>query len=83
MSRDHRIGHNRDVCVYQLLTSKNDEVHMFHISRLSLGLYRAVLVHQHQNTEDYGSIDGNSKTKSKSKREIDIQAKEIDEILKK
>ena len=69
--------------MYQLLTAKNYEMHIFHIARLSLGLYRAVLVHQHQNTEDDGSIDGASKTKSKSKSEIEIQAKEIDELLKK
>ena len=59
------------------------EIHMFHSASLKLGLDRTVLASQRQNTEYDGSIDGTFKNKSKSKSEIEMQAKEIDELLKK
>ena len=69
--------------MYQILTSKTYEMHMFHSASLKLGIDCAVLAHQRKNTEDYGSIDGTYKKKSKSKSERDMQAKEINELLKK
>ena len=58
-------------------------MHMFHSVSLNLGLDRAVLAQQRKNTEDDGSIDGTSKNKYKSNSEWEMQAKEINEILKK
>ena len=81
MSRANRIGQTRDVCVYQLITDKTYEIHMLHSTILKLGLDRAVLVHQRQNTQYDGIIYGTSKKKSNSKIERDIQAEEIDELL--
>lgn len=52
---------------------------MFHSASLKLGLDRAVLAHQRQNT----SSDDGSSSKRKSKAEREEQAKEIDELLKK
>ena len=69
--------------MYRLLTAKTYEMHMFHSASLKLGLDRAVLAHQRQNTEDDGSIDGISKNKYKSNSEREMQEKEIDDILKK
>ena len=69
MARDHRIGQTVYVCVYQLLTSKTYEIHIFHSASLKLGLDRAVLAHQRGNIEHDGSIDGTSKKKYKSKIE--------------
>ena len=69
MARDHSIGQTMYVCVYQLLTSKTYEIHMFHSASLKLGLDRAVLAHQRENIEYDGSIDGTSKKKYKSKSE--------------
>ena len=83
MACAHRIGQTMAVCVYRLLTAKTYEMHMFHSSSLKLGLYHAVLAHQRQNTEDGGIIDGISKNKYKSKSKIEMQEKEIDELLKK
>ena len=83
MAHAHRIGQTRYVCVYRLLTAKTYERHMFHSARLKLGIDRAVLANQRQNTEADGSIDGTSKKISKSKIEKWMQAKEIDELLKK
>ena len=83
MTRAHRIGQTRDVCVYRLLTAKTYEMHMFHIASLKLGLDHAVLSNQRQNTEYDGSIDGTSKNKYKWKSESEMQAKEIDKLLKK
>ena len=83
MSLADIIGQTRDVCVYRILAAKTYEMHMFHSASVKLGLDRAVLEHQRQNTEDDGSLDGASKKKSKSRSERQIQAKEIDEILKK
>ena len=42
-----------------------------------------MLARQRQNTEDYGSIHGTSKKKSKPKSEREMQEKDIYEILKK
>ena len=78
MARAHRIHQTRNVCVYQILTAKNYDMHMFHSSSLKFGIDRAVLAHKRQNTEDDGSIDGTSKKKYKSKSEIEIQVREID-----
>ena len=69
--------------MYRLLIDKTYEMHMFHSASLKLGLDRAVLAHQRQNTEDDGSIDGISKNKYKSNSEREMQEKEIDDILKK
>lgn len=78
MARAHRIGQTRAVSVYRLLTAKTYEMHMFHAASMKLGLDRAVLAHQRQQ-----ETDENQDTKSKSKSEREIQAKEIDELLKK
>ena len=83
MSCAHRIGHPRAVCVYRLLTSKTNEMQMFHRASLNLRPERSVLAHQRQHTEYDGSIDRTSEKKYKSKREREIQAKQIDEVLKK
>ena len=56
---------------------------MFLNASLNLVLDHAVLAHQRQNTEDDVSIDGTSKNKYKSKIEREMQAKKIDELLKK
>jgi chromodomain-helicase-DNA-binding protein 7 len=77
MARSHRIGQTRPVRVYRLLTAKTYEMHMFHTASMKLGLDRAVLAHQRQQGED----DSDSKGTKKSDREV--QAKEIDELLKK
>jgi chromodomain-helicase-DNA-binding protein 7 len=54
-------------------------MHMFHSASLKLGLDRAVLAHQRgQNNEESSSNGGR-----KSKAEKEVQAKEIDELLKK
>ena len=58
-------------------------MYMFHSVSPKLGLDRAVLAHQRQNIEDYGSIYGTSRKKSNLKIKIDMKAKEIDELLKK
>mmetsp|Transcript_46338 Transcript_46338/g.69924 ORF Transcript_46338/g.69924 Transcript_46338/m.69924 type:complete len:237 (+) Transcript_46338:1205-1915(+) len=81
MARAHRIGQTRAVRVYRLLTSKTYEMHMFHSASMKLGLDRAVLAHQRQHGAD--DDDDPAKSKSKSKKEREIQAKEIDELLKK
>ena len=83
MEPDHRISQTRDLCVYRLPSAKTYEMHIFHSAILKLGLDRSVLEHQRQNTEYDGSIDVTSKKKSKSKIKRDMQAKDIDEILKK
>ena len=77
MARAHRIGQTKSVRVYRLLTAKTYEMHMFHSASLKLGLDRAVLAHQRQNTN---SDEISSKRKSKAEREE--QAKEIDNLLK-
>eukprot|EP00547_Thalassionema_nitzschioides_P006181 CAMPEP_0194218418 /NCGR_PEP_ID=MMETSP0156-20130528/23714_1 /TAXON_ID=33649 /ORGANISM="Thalassionema nitzschioides, Strain L26-B" /LENGTH=2173 /DNA_ID=CAMNT_0038947761 /DNA_START=65 /DNA_END=6583 /DNA_ORIENTATION=- len=76
MARSHRIGQTRPVRVYRFLTAKTYEMHMFHSASMKLGLDRAVLAHQRQQDGDDG--DGSSKKKDKQ-----LQAKEIDELLKK
>ena len=78
MARAHRIGQTRSVRVYRLLTAKTYEMHMFHSASLKLGLDRAVLAHQRQNSS---SEESSKKRKSKAEREE--QAKEIDSLLKK
>ena len=65
------------------LLPKPYEIKIFQSASLKLGLDRTVLTQQRQNTEDDGSIDGTSKNKYKSKSEREMQAKEINEILKK
>jgi len=76
MARSHRIGQTRPVRVYRLLTAKTYEMHMFHSASMKLGLDRAVLAHQRQQEGDDG--DGSSKKTDKQ-----MQAREIDELLKK
>jgi len=76
MARSHRIGQTRPVRVYRLLTAKTYEMHMFHSASMKLGLDRAVLAHQRQQEGDDG--DGSSMKADKK-----MQAKEIDELLKK
>ena len=83
MARGCRIGQTRYFCVYQVLITKTYEMKMFHSAILKLVLDRVVLSHQRQNTEDDDSIDGTSKKKSKSRSEIEMQAKEIGELLNK
>ena len=83
MSRAHRIVKTRYVCVSRLPTNKTYEMNMFHSAILKLGLERTVLANQQQNIEYYGSIDDSSKEKYKSKSKIEMQAKKIDELLKK
>lgn len=78
MARAHRIGQTRAVNVYRLLTAKTYEMHMFHAASMKLGLDRAVLAHQRQQ-----ETDDSQDTKSKSKSEREVQAKEIDKLLKK
>ena len=78
MARAHRIGQTRSVRVYRLLTAKTYEMHMFHSASLKLGLDRAVLAHQRQNTNP-----DESSSKRKSKAEREEQVKEIDQLLKK
>lgn len=51
---------------------------MFHAASMKLGLDRAVLAHQRQQETDDGE-----EAQSKSKSEREVQAKEIDELLKK
>lgn len=77
MARAHRIGQQRSVKIYRLLTAKTYEMHMFHSASLKLGLERAVL----SQNRDQGDDTDDSKSKKKSDREA--QAKEIDELLKK
>ena len=79
MARAHRIGQTKAVSVYRFLTAKTYEMHMFHGASMKLGLDRAVLAHQRQTG---GEADQNL-AKNKSKSEKEIQAKEIDELLKK
>ena len=81
MARAHRIGQTRAVRVYRLLTSKTYEMHMFHSASMKLGLDRAVLAHQRQQGGDEDQDSGKKTNKSKSEKEM--QAKEIDELLKK
>ncbi|KAL7580211.1 hypothetical protein ACA910_012958 [Epithemia clementina (nom. ined.)] len=76
MARAHRIGQERRVMIYRLLTAKTYEMHMFHSASLKLGLERAVLS---QNREQGDETDD----KSNKKKDKDAQAKEIDELLKK
>ena len=83
MAHAHRIGRTRAVFVYWLHTAKTYEMHMFHSARMKLGLDCAVLSHQRKNTEYDGSIDGAYNNNYKSKRERDMQAKDIDKLLKK
>ena len=77
MARAHRIGQTKAVRVYRLLTSKTYEMHMFHSASMKLGLDRAVLAHQRNNEE----VEKKNGKTSKSEREV--QAKEIDALLKK
>jgi len=79
MARAHRIGQTRAVRVYRLLTAKTYEMHMFHSASMKLGLDRAVLAHQRQHEAD-ANQDG---PKQISKSEREIQAREIDALLKK
>lgn len=76
MARAHRIGQERRVLIYRLLTAKTYEMHMFHSASLKLGLERAVLS---QNREQNDESDD----KSKRTRDREAQAKEIDQLLKK
>mmetsp|Transcript_14219 Transcript_14219/g.29472 ORF Transcript_14219/g.29472 Transcript_14219/m.29472 type:complete len:2502 (-) Transcript_14219:1540-9045(-) len=76
MARAHRIGQERRVLIYRLLTAKTYEMHMFHSASLKLGLERAVLSQNRDQNDD-------SEDKSKKKRDRDAQAKQIDELLKK
>ena len=78
MARAHRIGQTRAVRVYRLLTAKTYEMHMFHSASLKLGLERAVLSQNREQSEE--SDDGTGKKKSSDR---EAQAKEIDELLKK
>jgi len=77
MARAHRIGQERRVMIYRLLTAKTYEMHMFHSASLKLGLERAVLSQNREQGED------SSEDKSKKKKDRDAQAKQIDELLKK
>jgi len=79
MARAHRIGQTRAVRVYRLLTAKTYEMHMFHSASLKLGLDRAVLAHQRHNDTQNGEVSA----RKKYKKEKEIQAKEIDQLLKK
>jgi superfamily II DNA or RNA helicase len=63
---------------FRFLTAKTYEMHMFHSASLKLGLERAVMS---QNREQSDEHDDNAKTSKKSNREA--QAKEIDQLLKK
>ena len=87
MARAHRIGQTRAVSVYRLLTKKTYEMHMFHSASMKLGLDRAVLAHQRQQesgaNDNEGQSTGTSGKKNKTKSEKEMQAKEIDELLKK
>ena len=60
----------------RLLTAKTYEMHMFHSASLKLGLERAVLSQNREQSEE-----GDDKLKKKSDKEA--QAKQIDELLKK
>ena len=80
MARAHRIGQTRAVRVYRLLTAKTYEMHMFHSASMKLGLDRAVLAHQRQQGEDEQDP---LKSKNKTKSDKELQAKEIDALLKK
>lgn len=77
MARAHRIGQTRAVRVYRLLTAKTYEMHMFHSASMKLGLERAVLSHQREQSDE----NEGGKPNSKSTREA--QAREIDSLLKK
>jgi chromodomain-helicase-DNA-binding protein 7 len=62
--------------VYRLLTRKTYEMHMFHKASLKLGLDRAVLAHAR-------NMDAESNTPAqRGNGKPDLQAKEIDELLK-
>ena len=63
--------------MYRLLTQKTYEMHMFHRASLKLGLDRAVLAHA-RNEQELGDDDGSGDGSGKSM----LQAKEIDELLK-
>lgn len=76
-ARAHRIGQTKAVKVYRLLTRKTYEMHMFHQASLKLGLDKAVLAHA-RNEQEAGD---ESSTASESSK-LDLQAKEIDELLK-
>jgi superfamily II DNA or RNA helicase len=78
-ARAHRIGQTKAVMVYRLLTRKTYEMHMFHKASLKLGLDRAVLAHarnQEQEEEEQQQQSTDPSTK------VGLQAKEIDELLK-
>ena len=77
MARAHRIGQQRSVKIYRLLTAKTYEMHMFHSASLKLGLERAVLSQNREQSDD------NDDSKSKRKSDKEAQAKQIDELLKK
>lgn len=72
-ARAHRIGQKRAVMVYRLLTRKTYEMHMFHKASMKLGLDRAVLACARN---DADGDDDVGETRS------GMQAKEIDELLK-
>lgn len=75
-ARAHRIGQTKAVMVYRLLTRKTYEMHMFHRASLKLGLDRAVLAHarNEQELDEEGGVSSSMKD--------GLQAKEIDELLK-
>lgn len=83
MARAHRIGQTRAVRVYRLLTAKTYEMHMFHSASMKLGLDRAVLAHQRHHTAAVEDESGSGASKRTLKSEREIQAREIDELLKK
>lgn len=78
MARAHRIGQTRAVRVYRLITAKTYEMHMFHSASMKLGLERAVLAQQREQGDE-----AETSGKSKSRKDKEAQAKEIDSLLKK
>lgn len=77
-ARAHRIGQTKAVMVYRLLTRKTYEMHMFHRASLKLGLDKAVLAHARNEQDGDAGDDIGPTSNDKSV----LQAKEIDELLK-
>ena len=88
-ARAHRIGQTRAVMVYRLITAKTYEMHMFHKASMKLGLDKAVLAHarNEKELEDQEALGGSGGARGRSGgvgggSGMELQAKEIDELLK-
>ena len=85
-ARAHRIGQTRAVMVYRLITARTYEMHMFHKASMKLGLDKAVLAHarNEKELEDQEALGGGARGRGGvgGGSGMELQAKEIDELLK-